>query len=69
MIKTLQEVAKETLSRYKGNDGECLFTNPAWLEITDCKTKKSIDFEWFIDHLADDYNKMLKEHDEWLREG
>lgn len=69
MIKTLQEVAKETLARYKDEEGKELFPNPSILAIKTVKGTKAIDFEWFIDHLAEDYQKMLDDHEDYLREG
>ena len=69
MVKTLQEVARETLARYKDGEGNELFPNPAILVIKPVKGTTAIDFEWFIDHLAEDYQKMLDDHEDYLREG
>ena len=67
-LKSISEIAVETLKRYKGNNGEELFDSPSRLEITDPKNGNSIDFEWFIEMLEEEFKEHLEEHEKWLRD-
>ena len=67
-LKSISEIAVETLKRYKGNNGEELFDSPSRLEITDPKNGNSIDFEWFIERLEEEFKEHLEEHEKWLRD-
>ena len=52
----LMEIVKKTLSRYLD-----LELDPKWLIIKDDKSGKEIDFEWFIEHLQEDYDEKCNE--------
>ena len=63
-LKTISEIAEESLKQYKGMDDKPLFTTPEKLVITDgifCTN-----FKIFINRLEEDYTKHLAEYDKSL---
>lgn len=59
----ITEVALKTLDRYI--DHPALKNSIMYLKITDARKSKSdklnLDFEWFLEHLQEDYEKAIKE--------
>ena len=61
-LKSIPEVAKETLKRYI--DVDMSFYNCV---IEDEETKDSISFYWFLENLENDYKKHLEEYERQLK--
>lgn len=59
--KTLLEIARETLKRYKD-----LNLDSKWLVIKDKKSDCEINFEFFIEHLEEDFDKYYRELEDYL---